>query len=142
MEKQNKKRLAHYLTVLILTITGTYACSDKSSGASALPVLADFRVLGDSSTLFIDIESIKRLSDNEILVADRGLNQLRVFGIDGELVRHIGLEGSGPGEFRNIGWASVDRMGRIAVFDRGKFARILVFEGKRYFSIGSIDTTA
>ena len=45
------------------------------------------------------------IGDSQIVVADRGYNQLSYFGRDGNLVHTSGRPGDGPGEFRYIGYA-------------------------------------
>jgi hypothetical protein len=47
-------------------------------------------------------EGVTRLPDGSVLVADRGLFALRWFDSTGTLVRSVGREGKGPGEFEYI----------------------------------------
>lgn len=47
-------------------------------------------------------EGVARLGNGELVIADRGLSSLRFFSNSGELLRTVGREGDGPGEFRYI----------------------------------------
>ena len=47
-------------------------------------------------------EGVARLANGELVIADRGLTSLRFFSSNGELLRTVGREGEGPGEFRYI----------------------------------------
>lgn len=58
------------------------------------------------------------LGDSQVVVADRGYNQLSYFDREGRLVHTSGREGDGPGEFRYIAymWRCDDS---LVVFDIG-----------------------
>ncbi len=45
---------------------------------------------------------VARDSDGGVIVTDRGLNALRIFGSDGRFLNAVGRQGSGPGEFEYI----------------------------------------
>jgi hypothetical protein len=45
---------------------------------------------------------VTRRSDGSVLVADRALHALRIFGPDGQFRHAVGRQGSGPGEFEYI----------------------------------------
>ena len=62
---------------------------DASSGA------------GDSSPLVWEVTGLARLDDGRVAVLSGGNRQLALFDASGRLVRTMGREGSGPGEFRS-----------------------------------------
>lgn len=55
-----------------------------------------------------------RASDGTILIADGSSLSIRVFSQEGRLVRSVGREGSGPGEFQSVPWAR--QCGRDSLF--------------------------
>jgi hypothetical protein len=76
----------------------------------------------------------RRLSDGRLVVANGGTNELRFYDAAGTYLSSTGREGSGPGEFQQLGWVRTfagDSMmvydfslGRMSVFDAGgAFAR-------------------
>lgn len=58
--------------------------------------------LDDEKSSFSAIRGAIRLSDSRIVVADRGNDELRVFGPDGVLLKTVGRSGEGPGEYRSL----------------------------------------
>ncbi len=56
---------------------------------------------GDDAYLFSRIASVAADSRGRILVADRGVSEVRVFDPDGSFLFRFGGEGDGPEEFRN-----------------------------------------
>lgn len=80
----------------------------------------------DDSTLFQTIQSAHLLPDGRIVVADRGLNVVRVYGPDGALRVEFGGPGEGPGEFGRISGSWITPDGEVAVWDAGS-QRIATF---------------
>lgn len=81
-----------------------------------------------------------RLLDGELIVANGGSSEVRVFGPDGEHVRSFGSAGEGPGEFGFAGrfWLLADdslafwdsRHRRVSIFDdEGVLGRVVSFDG-------------
>lgn len=81
-----------------------------------------------------EVRHAARLSDGRILIADAGAHALRFYDADGTHIRSVGGEGSGPGEFGQIGsvflgpgdsiWTWDWRLHRLSVFSpNGEFAR-------------------
>jgi hypothetical protein len=54
---------------------------------------------------FLRIQSVLRLGDGRIVVADRSSSEIRIFDRNGQHLATFGRNGSGPGEFQAIGWA-------------------------------------
>ncbi|MFQ5703059.1 MAG: hypothetical protein ACE5HT_03465 [Gemmatimonadales bacterium] len=54
-----------------------------------------------------------RLSDGQIVIADRGSASLRWYDRDGRYLRDVGRLGEGPGEFQHLRW--IDRWGSDSV---------------------------
>lgn len=52
---------------------------------------------------FVRVTSAVRV-DDRIVVGDAGAKRLAIFDLDGRLVRTVGREGRGPGEFQHVGW--------------------------------------
>lgn len=51
---------------------------------------------------FYSVRGIRRLSDESLVVANRGSHEIRKFSADGNFVRSGGGSGEGPGEFTNL----------------------------------------
>lgn len=69
----------------------------------AEPVLDLGGVGAPEARQFDGIAGALRTGDGGLVVADWGSRELRFFDGAGELVRRVGREGGGPGEFRGIG---------------------------------------
>lgn len=51
---------------------------------------------------FHQVRGALRRADGGVVVANAGTRELRFYGPDGELLRRVGRDGEGPGEFRNM----------------------------------------
>ena len=60
--------------------------------------------LEDGDDALSDVASLLVTPWEEVWVLERLNAQVRVFGFDGTLLRTVGSEGDGPGEFRRPGW--------------------------------------
>ena len=58
----------------------------------------------DSTPELLTVEGAFRTSDGSIIVGDRGASAVRFFDRAGKLVRTVGREGQGPGEFEYLSW--------------------------------------
>jgi hypothetical protein len=58
----------------------------------------------DSLAMLQVVAGAMRQGDGTLVVADRGSSQLKYFDRAGTLVRTVGRNGRGPGEFEYIGW--------------------------------------
>lgn len=85
-----------------------------------------------------------RLSDGRVAVANQGTEELRIHGPDGALLRKMGREGGGPGEFQEMGgvvrlpgdtlavWDWTAK--RVTVYDpAGELARVIPVTGMEGF---------
>src|SRR5690606_23536502 len=94
-----------------------------------------------------------RLGDGRVLVANTGSGEVRFFGADGTLLRTVGREGEGPGEFRALSrlyvlpgdslLATDVSLDRLTVFDaQGAVARTAPLEqvpgDGAYFIVGRL----
>ncbi len=73
--------------------------------------------LGDSNYTFANIMAIEYGPDGNIYVLDRGAYSLLVYSPDGEFIRIIGNQGSGPGELLMPLAMAVLGDGRVAICD-------------------------
>ncbi len=82
----------------------------------------------DDTTLFTDILDLEVDRAGRVWVYDRPGNSIFLFAADGRLVRRIGREGGGPGEFRgSSGMAALPDSG-MAIWD-SRNARVSIFAG-------------
>lgn len=70
----------------------------------------------------------RRLSDGRIVVANGGTNELRFYDAEGNYVSSAGREGSGPGEFEQLGWMRAFAGDSLMVYDFS-LGRVSVFDG-------------
>ena len=73
--------------------------------------------LGDSNYVFGQTDDVLISPDNEILVLDGSMNHIVVFSAEGEFLRNIGRQGSGPGEFQRPLAMALLGNGQLAVSD-------------------------
>lgn len=67
---------------------------------------AKFTVGGSGSApdqLLVFVGGAQRFANGTIVVADGGSKELRFYGTNGALLRRVGANGDGPGEFRDFG---------------------------------------
>ena len=68
----------------------------------AEPLVEIGSVSGAPEYQFADVVAVVRLSNGDIVVADRGASELRSFDNEGVFIWSAGREGEGPGEFRSL----------------------------------------
>lgn len=99
---------------------------------SEAPALEIGSATGDPSTLFYQVQAVRRFDDGRILIVNMGTNDLRVYSPTGQHMQTIGREGRGPGEFRypRNAWIGPDDslfvvdIDRASVFDpEGRYIR-------------------
>ena len=91
------------------------------------PILSLGTLEGADELMFGRIASIARDGDDNLIVADNGAGEIRVFDPGGSHLRTFGRKGEGPGEFQVLSgtWPGADgtvvaldrRLGRITRFD-------------------------
>jgi hypothetical protein len=91
------------------------------------PTLRIGVVEGDSAYVFGEVVGAARLSDGRVVVADAHNHQLRYFEPGGKLLRTMGRQGSGPGEFQGISWINECGGDSVFVYDF-VLQRISVFD--------------
>jgi hypothetical protein len=98
---------------------------------SARPLLDLGGVGGDPAYQFQDVRGAVRLSRGQIVVGDRGAQELRWFDSLGVHLRTVGRRGEGPGEFSGL--VSVyQREDSVMVFDE-RLQRLSVFDSEGIF---------
>jgi len=93
--------------------------------AGAVPEAALRRVVeelriaptADDTSLFAEVFEFDVGRDGQLYVFDRPANALLIFNNEGDLVRRVGRQGAGPGEFNSNGGMVVLRDGRLAHWD-------------------------
>lgn len=81
---------------------------------------------GGEVELLDEVTSAVRLSNGDIVIASGGDHSIRIFSDRGTLVRQIGREGQGPGEFSNAPWVGRYGTDSLLAWDSGS-RRISVF---------------
>ncbi len=98
-----------------------------SAGVGPAPLTVIGAAVAEQSSELYRVVGAVRLSDERIVVANAGTNELRIFGSDGQLLNTVGRSGEGPAEFRSI--SSMVRLSgdTIAVYD-ARLQRVSVFD--------------
>jgi hypothetical protein len=101
------------LRILLLNLACLGLAAGGAVAAQPAPVVvslleADPARIGDedgaSAVLFVGIVGAALLPSGELAVADGGDHAIHFFDRSGALVRSVGREGAGPGEFRLMSW--------------------------------------
>ena len=100
------------------------------------PALSLGALEGPEELLFGRIASVARDGDGNLIVADNGSGEIRVFAADGSHVRTFGGKGEGPGEFQVLSGAWPVPDGSVVAVDR-QLRRITHFDAE-----GSLIETA
>ena len=107
---------------------------------STVPVLSIGVIEGPEALMFSNVKSAAWNADGNLVIADFGSGQIRTFSSEGELMRTVGRQGEGPGEFLALSgaWPGVDgdvvamdeRLRRITEFGpSGEVVRVSRLEG-------------
>jgi hypothetical protein len=92
-------------TLIALAGLTSLALAQAQWTIDARPIFDASGLTAAGSVNFENPRGATRLSDGGVLVADRGSMSIRVFDRLGHLVRNVGRQGHGPGEFGYIGLA-------------------------------------
>jgi len=84
----------------------------------------------DSSFYLFRVNGIARLSDGRLVVANAGTHALLWFGRSGRVVRSVGRQGDGPGEFHTMIWVSTCGPDNVAV---GSHDKVSLFDSAGTF---------
>jgi len=108
------------LTVLFLLFISCSSESREDSGDTAA-VDVSFELINewaisDPSVIPLPIDA-RVLGDGSVVIVDRSLNTINHFDERGELIKTIGGQGRGPGEYQNISAVAIHPDGRVAVAD-------------------------
>lgn len=93
-------RASQLLTTVSLAILSV-PCLGTAQRAPAIQLSPSTAV---SRGTFTGVRSVRELHDGRVLVADRSERRLYIIQLDSPEKTVIGREGSGPGEYRGIGW--------------------------------------
>ena len=95
-------------------LTLSHSLVDVAAGAvEATSLRSDQRIGGEDTLWFGSVTDVAVLPDGRFAVFDRMEKQILLFDAAGSLVRRIGREGDGPGEFR-APWA-LEAVGGVLV---------------------------
>jgi hypothetical protein len=72
---------------------------------------------GGGAPALFQVTDAKRLRDGRIAIASAGSHDLRIHAADGRLLRRVGREGEGPGEFGSPFWVGTLRGDSLGVWD-------------------------
>lgn len=109
-------------STLIAACTLALACTvaDRQPAkwiVKATPETSIGETFGDDDYTFQLAGFARFLPGGRIVVADKGVLDVRIFGSDGTLEKRIGRRGQGPGEFAEIGGLWLTSKGAIALWD-------------------------
>lgn len=87
--------------------------------AAVRHLVEEFRIApaADDTTLFTDIGDVEVDRLGRLWVFDRPTNSIFLFGADGHLIRRVGRQGGGPGEYRQAGGMVALSDGGLALWD-------------------------
>lgn len=138
-----KPGLAPAGAISLILIAGLTGCADFAGQPETVrvdpePLLAIGELDGAEEYLFSSIGQAFLLGDGRLVVSDRGVNEIRVFGPDGTFLNTIGRVGEGPGEFGDVTglWLTPD--GLIGVWDGGNLRLSTFSAGGELVSAGRL----
>lgn len=121
---------AGLVTVIDSTADSVYALVDGAVPPAAVRRLVEelqIAPAADDTSLFTEVRGFAVDQAGRLWVFDQPTRSILLFGADGVLIRRIGREGGGPGEFRhNGGMLALPDTG-VALWD-GQNARISFFD--------------
>jgi hypothetical protein len=91
------------------------------------PLLQIGALQGRDEYIFHDLVGAVRMSDERIVVADRGFAELRFYDSAGAFLGRVGGSGEGPGEFENLSFLGTFAGDSLVTYDRA-LLRIQVFD--------------
>jgi hypothetical protein len=106
-----------------VSVTDSAGIRITAVSLAALPVEAVDRVLvgigAEGSSAEQQLYGVQNafMADGAVVIANAGSSEIRIYRQDGSLVRTLGAEGEGPGEFRSIEWARPYAGDSLAVWD-------------------------
>jgi len=83
-------------------------------------------VTGDAEYQLYHVANALRLENGDIVVANAGTGELRIYNSAGRHVRSFGSPGDGPGEFRGLAWVGLVGADSIFAWDSSS-ARLSLF---------------
>lgn len=83
--------------------------------------------IGAASAPLLSVSGLTRLGDGTVVVADAGAFNLKFYAPDGRLLRVVGRDGAGPGEYRTPRMLGTCGQKFLHVYD-GNLARITVLD--------------
>jgi hypothetical protein len=84
---------------------------------------------GPEELQLVEVSAAARQSDGNLVVADRRVKTVRLYGPSGAFLRRLGGVGSGPGEFQNPSIVLVTTRDSVLVWDAQHF-RVTRFDGE------------
>ena len=99
---------------------------------SSNPILSIGLVDGPEPYLLYDVTSLRLTSRGQIIVANAGTGEVRVFDSDGAFVGAVGRRGQGPGEYQHLTGIELFARDSLIVFDRD-LRRLSVFSPSGQF---------
>lgn len=118
--------VAWWLLVVASDLAGQ---QERRWNISAVPETEIGEAFGEDVYLFQSIASARFLPDGRIVVADKELLEIRIYGKDGKFQKRIGRRGQGPGEFSHIGGMWLTSRGMIAIWD-ARNRRITIYSSR------------
>ena len=100
---------------------------DESWTVEPEPVLDIGTVAGASEYMFTDVVAAVRLSNGDIVVAERGASELRSYDAAGNFRWRAGRSGEGPGEFRSLDFVGTAAGDSLVTYD-GALLRAQLFD--------------
>ncbi len=91
------------------------------------PLLEIGTVTGATEYLFTDVVAAVRLSNGDIVVAERGASELRSYDAAGNFRWRAGRDGEGPGEFRSLDFVGATVGDSLVTYD-GRLLRAQLFD--------------
>lgn len=115
------------LVLLQCTAKEQSETNDAETALSAKEEIRIGQLEGENEYVFGAINQIAVGKDGAIFVSDRQVPIIRMYDKNGEFMRNVGREGSGPGEYLRIGGMRTFPDGRLAIWD-ARTMRITVFD--------------